>query len=441
MPRCRASDPLRPVRPSVTSFRTHPIGGLRPGFGYRIPMFSWLKKMFSGKAAQAPQEQPTAAPADDEAPTVSDPVVGYYVDPHAPNLPTDIVVGHGLVILHALTCDRLLLDGVDVGDPVSRAPEQPFLGFFNVPPGRHTLVLERQGQRSSWSFELAPNATELRSCDWSRGGLVAADADTEQQQRDQARSGASLRSGALRPWPLASVFFQGAPESVTIDGHAVPTEATRVFFGVTGLAPGAHQVRLGDATVALKLPESARVLLSCGPGGAEVQDGHPGTMLIKVLMMHAPREALWPLSAMVPELAAPITEPIAEPPASSAPPATPESTPGGPPRFNDADLEHLRATFTRLQSEYEEQTIAEYVEILRRHYIQDREMAQQADYFIRYTAELQLQVEALPRITASQAMTHLRYLSEDLQDTGVSALAALGRKLSAALDKAGTAAN
>jgi hypothetical protein len=144
---------------------------------------------------------------------------------------------------------------------------------------------------------------------------------------------------------------------------------------------------------------------------------------------------------MVPELAATITEPIAEPPASSAPPATPESTPGGPPRFNDADLEHLRATFTRLQSEYEEQTIAEYVEILRRHYIQDREMAQQADYFIRYTAELQLQVEALPRITASQAMTHLRYLSEDLQDTGVSALAALGRKLSAALDKAGTAAN
>lgn len=426
------------------SFRTHPIGGLGPGFGYRMPMFSWLKKMFSGKAP-APPEQPTAVPGDDEAPTVNDPVVGFYVDPHASNLPTDIVVGHGLLILHALTCERMHLDGVDVGDPAAGPHSEPgrFLGFFNVPPGPHTMLIEHQGRRSSWSFELAPNGTQMRSCDWQRGGLVEPDADVQQQQRDQARSGATLRSGALRPWPLASVFFQGAPEQVAIDGHTVPAEATRAFFGVTGLAPGDHRLRLGDLTMPLKLREAARVLLTCRPGGAEIQDGQSGTMLIKVLMMHAPREALWPLSAIAPTLAPTASAAAVDAPsaAPAAPAPTPEPAPAGPPRFTDADLEQLRATFSRLQSEYDEHTIAEYVETLRRHYIQDREMAQQADYFTRYTTELHLQVEALPRITASQAMTHLRYLSEDLQDTGVTALATLGRKLSAALDKASAAAN
>ncbi len=410
-------------------------------------MFSWLKKMFGGKAAPASQEQPPAVPGDDEAPTVSDPVVGFYVDPRATNLPADILVGHGVIVLQELKCERLHIDGVEVGDPSQPHPKHRgrFLGYFNVPPGPHTVLAEHQGRRSQWTFELAPNGTLMRRCDWEHGGLIEADADSQQQQHDQARSGASLRSGALRPWPLASVFFQDAPEQVAIDGHPVPTEATRAFFGVTGLAPGAHQIRLGEASVDLRLPDEARVLLSCGSGGAEVQDGQSGTMLIKVLMMHAPREALWPLSALVhvapllpppgftpDDLAAPILPP---------PVATPEPAPtSGPRQFTDADLEQLRATFARLQSEYDEHTITAYVEALRRHYIQDREMAAQADYFTRYTTELHLQVEALPRLTASQAMTHLRYLSEDLQDTGVSALATLGRKLSAALDKASSAA-
>ncbi len=408
--------------------RHHRIAGLNPGFGYRMPMFSWLKKIFSGKP-DASQEPPPAGPGDDDAPTVSDPVVGYYVDPRTTNLPNDILVGHGFLLVQDLLCERLLLDGVDVGDPGPHPHHQGrFLGFFNVPPGAHTVVLEHQGRRCEWTLELAPNTTQVRRCDWERGGLVEADADSQQLLRDQARSGESLRAGALRPWPLASVFIQGAPEQVAIDGNPVPAEATRAFFGVTGFAAGAHQVRLGDATVALKLPAEGRVLLSCGLGGAEVQDGKTATMLIKVLMMHAPREALWPLSALVPIPSPPVVTPVVTP--DPAPQAS------GPRSFNDADLEQLRATFARLQSNYDEPTITEYVEILRAHYIQDREMAAQSDYFIRYTGELQLQVEALPRITASQAMTHLRYLSEDLQDTGVSALATLGRKLSAALDKA-----
>lgn len=407
-------------------------------------MFSWLKKMFTG-TTPAPQEHPSAVPGDDQAPTISDPAVGFYVDPRTPTLPTDIIAGHGLLLLPALTCERMLVDGVDVGDPASRPHPQhkgEFLGFFNVPPGTHTLVIERQGQRSSRRFELAPNAIAVHGCDWQRGGLVDADADTEQQQRDLARSGGLLRTGALRPWPLASVFFQGAPEQVTIDGHPVPAEATRAFFGVTGLPPGAHELRLGNISVPLNLPEAARVLLGCGPGGAEIQDGPSATMLIKVLMMHAAREALWPLSAIAPPQPTPqpTPEPTPEPLiAAAAPSPAPEPAPGGPPQFTDADLEHVRATFSRLQAVYDEHTIGEYVETVRRHYIQDREMARQSDYFIRYTTELLTHVETLPRLTASQAMTHLRYLSEDLQDTGVGALATLGRKLSAALDKASSA--
>ena len=412
--------------------RHHHISGRNPGFGYRMPMFSWLKKILSGKATDAAQERPPAVPGDDDAPTVSDPVVGYYVDTRATNLPNDIFVGHGFLVIQDLLCERLNIDGVDLGEPGSHPTQSRLLGFFNVPPGAHTVVLEHQGRRSEWTLELAPNTTLVRRCDWERGGMVEADADSQLLLRDQARSGESLRSGALRPWPLASVFLQGAPEQVEIDGNPVPAEATRAFFGVTGLAAGAHQVRLGDVTVALKLPAEARVLLSCGPGGAEVQDGKTAAMLIKVLMMHAPREALWPLSALVPSPPPPIVTPVVTP--------DPGPQASGPRRFSDADLEQLRATFARLQSNYDEPTITEYVEILRNHYIQDREMAAQSDYFIRYTGEVLLQVEALPRITASQAMTHLRYLSEDLQDTGVSALATLGRKLSAALDKASAAA-
>jgi len=80
-------------------------------------------------------------------------------------------------------------------------------------------------------------------------------------------------------------------------------------------------------------------------------------------------------------------------PAPAPPPHRTRSHAERPPRFTDADLEQLRATFSRLQAEYDEHNIAEYVETLRRHYIQDREMALQADYFTRYTAELHVQVE------------------------------------------------
>ena len=75
-------------------------------------MFSWLKKMFTG-TTPAPQEQHTAIPRDDQAPTISDPAVGFYVDPRAPSLPTDIVAGHGFLLLPNLTCERMLVDGVD----------------------------------------------------------------------------------------------------------------------------------------------------------------------------------------------------------------------------------------------------------------------------------------------------------------------------------------
>lgn len=387
-----------------------------------MPMFSWLKKRFGGHVpAPAAEARPPAVLSDEDVPTVSDPAVGYYVDPRARDLPTEILPGHGALMLHGLQGARLRVDGIELGDP-----QGELTGFFNVPPGPHTVVVEHGERRSAWTFVLAPNATLVRRCDWTRGGLVEVDVDLDQQQRDQ------LRSGALRPWPLASLFFQSAPEHVTIDGAPVPAEATRAFFGVTGLAPGEHRLRLGDADLSLQLPGAARLLLICGPAGPEVQDGPTSTMLIRVLMMHAPREALWPLAAF----AANPPEPLQPSPAAPAP----EPVPAGPIRFGDADLEQLRAAFSRLQADYAEDTIAEYVETLRRHDIQDREMAVQAEYFTRYTVELHQQVEALPRITASQAMTHLRYLSEDLQDTGVAALATLGRKLSAALDKASAAA-
>lgn len=412
-------------------------------------MLSWLKRIFGGKPDadatddETPGPPDSPVPPDSEAQTVSDPALGYYVDAAAMMLPTYIVPGHGFVVLRDFQCDRILLDGVDIGDFADR--DHPhfkgsFRGFFNVPPGPHTVVTEYKGQRSQWSFELAPNAAVVRRSDWGRGGLVEDDLDTESRYRDLARSGSMLQAGALRPWPLPSVFFQSAPQHVTIDGRTVPTAASRAFFGVTGLAPGRHQLRVGEFDVQLGMELDSRPLLSCSAKGVEVLEPQMAAMLIKVLMMRAPKESLWPLSALTPleqhitnaqDNLAHVANILAQ--------ATGQAT-GQPRQFGDADLERLRRAFSQLQADYDEHNLREYAEVLRHHYILDREMAKQADYFGRYAAEVLRHVEALPRLTAGQAMTHLRYLAEDMQDTGVAALATIGRKLGAALDKASSSA-
>ena len=401
-------------------------------------MLSWLKRLFAGKpTADAEDADPSDSPvpADSEAQTVSDPAIGHYVDVTMMGLPTYIVPGHGFVVLRDFLCDRIVVDGFDIGDFATRSHPHftgGFRGFFNVPPGPHTLVVEHDGRRSEWSFELAPNAALVRRTDWGAGGLVEDEPETERRYRELARSGSMLQAGALRPWPLANVFFQGAPQQVVIDGRTVPSTASRAFFGVTGLAPGRHQLQVGDFDVQLELGLDSRPLLGCSVKGVEVLEPQMAGMLIKVLMMHAPKEALWPLAALTP-----IEQHLTNAQDNLAHIAAVLA--GGESKsrsFGDADLEHLRRAFARLQERYDEHNLREYAEALRHHYILDREMARQADYFGRYGAEVLQHVEALPRLTASQAMTHLRYLGEDLQDTGVAALATLGRKLVAALDRA-----
>lgn len=355
---------------------------------------------------------------------------GFYVDPAGLALPMYIVPGHGFLVLRDLHCDHLHLDGFDVGNP--KAAPHPhfrggFRGYFNVPPGPHLVVAELAGRRSEWRTDLAPGDAHVRRVDWDHGGLVPDDAQTEQNYRDLARSGSMLQAGALRPWPLASLFFEDAPEHVSIDDRPVPASAPRRFFGVTGLAPGEHRLRVGDLEATFTLPVDCRALLSCANGQLDAQDPRLATPMIRLGMLRAPRAAL----LTVADLAPPHHDHALADDLAALQAALGEKTANT--RFGDGELALLRGRFAALQRDFAGPTLTAYVEVLRRCYVIDREMAAQSEFFAAYAAEVLREVVALPRLTQTHAMTYLRYLAEDLQDTGVPALGQLGQRLGAAL--------
>lgn len=356
---------------------------------------------------------------------------GFYFDRASAMLPHYIVPGFGFVVLRDLTCDGLIVDGVELADPKS-APHPHFRGgfrgYFNAPPGRHRIVAVLGERRATWDLELAPNAAAVRRLDYDTARWVDDEPDVAAHYQALARSGSMLQAGALRPWPGASLFFEGAPERVWIEGRVVPSSAPRGFFGVTGVPPGDRRVVVGAAELSLTLPLDCIALISCTGSEPELRDPRLGTAMIRVQMMRARREALLPFDALTP----------AAHHAQSAQDNLDLLTQalgggGGERRFGAADLDALRRGFAALQASPSEATLGVYVQVLRRCYVIDREMAAQAEFFARYAAEVLTQVSAMPVLKQTAAMTYLRYLAEDLQDTGVESLGALGRRLAAAL--------
>lgn len=356
---------------------------------------------------------------------------GFYFDRAGAMLPGYIVPGFGFVVLRDLTCERLIVDGVELPDPKG-APHPHFRGgfrgYFNAPPGRHRIVAVLGERRATWDLELAPNAAAVRRLDDDTYAWVDDEPDVAAHYQALARSGSMLQAGALRPWPGACLFFEGAPERVWIEGRVVPPAAPRGFFGATGIPPGERRVILGEAELQLTLPMDCVALISCAGGEPQLLEPRLGAAMIRVQMMRAREGALIAFDALTPaahhaQSAQDNLELLTEALGGG----------GGGRRFGAADLDALRRGFAALQAGPSEATLGAYVQVLRRCYVIDREMAAQADFFARYAAEVLAQVGAMPVLKQTAAMTYLRYLAEDLQDTGVESLGALGRRLTAAL--------
>lgn len=223
----------------------------------------------------------------------AEPEVGHYVDIATMLMPDFVRIGHGFLVLRDLDVDRLTIDGVFIPRPDAPAPPftGSFRGYFNVPPGAHTLIAQKRERTSTWTCDLAPNEVEVQRIDWNEGGWCEPSADGFAQFRELARSGQMLQQGALRPWPLASIYLLGAADNVWIDRKHVSNGAP--FLGITNLTPGKHLVQVGPTcSIELELRPTAMQLVDVSAGRAQLLDATMGNLMVRTMMMKAPANTL-----------------------------------------------------------------------------------------------------------------------------------------------------
>lgn len=377
-------------------------------------MFAFLKKLFGGKPSpSSPSSPPPADAPSDAPPDASEPAgeaaVGHYVDFATMLLPTYIRHGHGFLVLRDLTVDSLLVDGVEVGDPKSTS--HPFFtgafrGYFNVPPGRHEVEAQCGTQTSTWEVDVAPNQAYVKRIDWDAGGWVDDDAQTEKQYVDLARSGSMLASKALRPWPLTSIYVCSAPDDLMLNGVVV--KGPPKFYGIVNLKPGEFVIEAGASRVQFELPPECMQIVNFSSGKADLITPQMADPMLRIYLGRAPEGAL--LRA----------ESIGQPPS-------------GEPRFGGSDLAAFEAAYAQYAAAPGEGTLSRYVEVVRRHYIGETEMAKQADFFCKYVDAMIRHVGASPELKSGPLRIYLDYLAEDMQDTGVDEAARKGQELGALL--------
>ena len=377
-------------------------------------MFAFLKKLFGGKPS-SPSSPPPVDASPDASPDASEPsdeeTVGHYVDFATMLLPTYIRHGHGFLVLRDLTVDSLLVDGVEVGDPKSTS--HPFFtgafrGYFNVPPGHHAVEARRGSETSTWEVDVSPNQAHVKRIDWSAGGWVDDDAATEKQYIDLARSGSMLTSKALRPWPLTSIYVCSAPDDLMLNG--VTVKGPPKFYGIVNLKPGMFVIEAGASRVQFELPPECMQIVNFSSGKPDLIAPRMADPMLRIYLGRAPKEAL--LRA----------ESIGQPPS-------------GEPGFGDSDLAAFEAAYEQYAAAPGEGTLSRYVEVVRRHYIIDSEMAKQADFFCKYADAMIRHVRASPALKSGPLRTYLDYLAADMQDTGVDEAARRGQELGALLGK------
>ena len=111
----------------------------------------------------------------------------------------------GFLVLRDLLVDALVLDGVELPDP--KSVDDPkyrgsFRGYFDVPPGTHTVVgRTSSGKEHAMTVVVHPGWATVKRLDLDDGWRED-DAETELHYRHLAMSGSMQDAGALRPWPL-----------------------------------------------------------------------------------------------------------------------------------------------------------------------------------------------------------------------------------------------
>lgn len=344
-------------------------------------------------------------------------------------LPAYVRPGHGFLVLRDRLMDRLELDGFDAGNPEEPHPKFSggFRGYFNVPPGRHTLTAHWQDKSTTWEVEVEPNQAYVRRMDWDAGGWVDDEPGVAEHYRDLARSGSMLQAQALRPWPRPSLYFIDAPSPLVVNGRAFPFQGK--LGGLVNLPPGEIQIETASHSAGCTLPADSMQVIDFSSGKPDFVDPTLGAMLVRAYLRRAPREALVSYA----DFSALPTAEEALRTAQSAIDVMQAALSGAPVRkFEDKDLETYERAFERYRVE-KSGGLPGYVEALRAHYVVDSAMAEQADYFERYAERVAAHLKAAPELTQTEALTYLRYLAEDLGDTGVEALKARGESLGALL--------
>lgn len=112
---------------------------------------------------------------------------------------------NGFLVLRDLLVDALVVDGVELPDP--KSVDDPrykgsFRGYFDVPPGTHTVVgRTNSGKEHAMTVVVHPGWATVKRLDLDDGWRED-DAETELHYRHLAMSGSMQDAGALRPWPL-----------------------------------------------------------------------------------------------------------------------------------------------------------------------------------------------------------------------------------------------
>jgi hypothetical protein len=354
--------------------------------------------------ARAPEPRPAASP---ETKTTADVKPGPLDDEQIGLLPPHVRLGHGFLVLGDGAVDRLVLDGLVAGDRGSSR------GYFNVPPGPHTLEARRGGQSSTWTLVVKPNQTYVKRLDWNRGGFIDDDDASAARAREQARSGSLLEAKALRPWPRPSLYFVNPATPLVVDGRLCRTDGA--FCGVVNLEPGEHKIETPTHTTACALAPESMQVIDFSSGEPELIDPTVANLMVRTLLRRAPREAL----VTAGELAA------------SPTPAEALRAAAKPGRiFGDQDLEVLDQAFAAWQAGG---AVDGYLESLRLHHIADEHITRQSSYFARFAERLVAHIAAAPKLTSTEAVRELRVLAQALQHTRDETLAKHGRTLAARL--------
>jgi hypothetical protein len=115
----------------------------------------------------------------------------------------------------------------------------------------------------------------------------------------------------------------------------------------------------------------------------------------------------------------------------SDPNAERRAAPGRSPGLGPADLDEARAAFAAHRSMPSAATLDRCFEAMRRNYVVDIEMAKQPDHFLCYGDLILDELRADPSLKSTKLGPSLTFLATDLQDTGVTELAAKGKEIQA----------